>query len=207
LLGSNGLSLNTGEASYYAGGWHDIGSTSYGAPQVQMLPGSYSFAMTYQGTREQLNSQTVSGAASTVTFQAADVVMALVNSTGDPIKDGGGVASYYAGGWHVVGSTNTSDGRVHAQMLPGSYSFAMTYQGTREQLNSQTVPNTANSPVTFQTGTVHSNNNVATSYYASGWKPFTQDMQLLPGNYTFHFSDGTPNTVVTVNGGVVNNIN
>ncbi len=165
-----------------------------------MLPGSYSFAMTYNGTRQQLNSQAVSVNSTTVTFQTSDVAVNLIDSSGAPLDTG--TASYYASGWHTIG--DTSNGVTHVQMLPGSYSFAMTYLGTRGQLNSQPVSGTSSS-VTFQTGAVHSDAGTATSYYASGWKPFTQDMQLLPGTYTFSFSD-TANASYQVSAGVVTSI-
>ena len=116
-----------------------------------------------------------------------------------------GMASYYASGWHTIGSTDGT-GQVHVQMLPGSYSFAMTYLGTREQQNHQTVTG-ASSIVTFQTGQVSANftGKTVTSYYASGWKPFTNGMQMLPGHYTFGFSSG-PNAIETIHAGQVNTI-
>ncbi|MCC6959675.1 MAG: carboxypeptidase regulatory-like domain-containing protein [Dehalococcoidia bacterium] len=195
--------LNTGSASYYASGWHTIGDTSRGVATVEMLPGSYSFAMTFNGTRQQLNGQVVSGPSSTVTFQTTAVTVELRNSS-DALIDTGS-ASYYASGWHTI--DNTSGGTVVVQMLPGSYSFAMTYLGTRHQLNGQVISGNTDT-VTFQTGSVHSGTNTAVSYYASGWRPFTQDMELLPGSYTFDFSDATPNAVIPLSAGagVVNNI-
>ncbi len=197
---SNALS-DTGNASYYAGGWRTIGNTSGGTTTVEMLPGSYSFAMTFNGTRQQLNGQVVSGPSSTVTFQTTAVTVELRNSGGALIDTGN--ASYYAAGWQTIG--NTSNGATTVEMLPGSYSFAMTYLGTRHQLNGQVISGNTDT-VTFQTGSVHSLSGTATSYYAGGWRPFTQDMELLPGSYTFDFSDATPNTVIPLSAGVVNNI-
>ena len=201
LHDSSDAPLDTGTASYYASGWHTIGDTAGGVIDVEMLPGSYSFAMTYNGTRQQINRQAVSGASTVVPFQTTGVAVNLIDSSGAPL-DPGGTASYYASGWHTIG--NTSGGVIDVEMLPGSYSFAMTYLGTRGQLNSQAVSGTSSS-VTFQTGSVHSDAGSATSYYASGWKPFTQDMQLLPGTYTFSFSD-TGNASYSVAPATVNHI-
>jgi len=201
LRDSGNALIDTGSASYYASGWRTIGNTSGGVATVEMLPGSYSFAMTFNGTRQQLNSQVVSGLSSTVTFQTTAVTVELRNSSGALIDTGN--AWYYASGWRTIG--NTSGGTVVVQMLPGSYSFAMTYLGTRHQLNGQVISGNTDT-VTFQTGSVHSGTNTAVSYYASGWRPFTQDMELLPGSYTFDFSDATPNAVIPLSAGVVNNI-
>jgi hypothetical protein len=196
LRNSSGILTDTGTASYYAGGWHSLGATDHGYVNVQMLPGSYAFAMSFNGTRQQLNGQAISGTSDTVTFQTTDVVVELRNANGDLTDTGS--PSYYAGGWHPL--TDTDHGYTNVEMLPGSYAFAMTYLGTRQQLNGQSI-GAGTATVTFHTGVVHSDSDKATSYYAGGWKPFTQDMELLPGTYTFHFSDGTPNTAYALSGG------
>jgi hypothetical protein len=198
LRDSTNTLIDTGTASYYAAGWHTIGDTSGGQVAVQMLPGNYSFAMVYNGTREQFNGVSVSGTSTTVTFQTSDVTVELRDSSNALIDTGS--ASYYAAGWHTIG--DTSGGQVDVQMLPGNYSFAMVYNGTREQFNGQAVSGTSTT-ITFQTSEVDSA--TATAYYAGGWKAFTSGMQLLPGTYTFAFSSG-PNAAETITAGVVNTI-
>ncbi len=188
--------LDTGTASYYAGIWHTIGDTSNGQVQLEMLPGSYSFAMVYAGTRQQLNHQNI-GANAAVVFQTVLTTIKLEDHTGNPLDTG--TASYYAGSWHTIG--DTSNGQVQLEMLPGSYSFAMDYLGSREQLNGQNNGN----DVVFQTGQVHSDGGTATSYYAGAWHAFTQNMELLPGTYTFAFSD-QGNTRYAIMAGIENDI-
>ena len=97
LESSAGDLMDTGTASYYASGWHNLGPTSGGQVHVEMLPGSYAFAMTYNGTREQVNGVGVSGSSSTVTFQTTAATAQLVDHTGTAGLAGGS-ASYYAPG-------------------------------------------------------------------------------------------------------------
>lgn len=165
-----------GSASYYAGGWHAITTpdpNNARLVQAEMLPGTYSFAATYQGTREQRNGVTVN--APNPNLPAADNVQGIYFGTelvnvelqalGLPdVADGtpldipdNGSASYYAGGWHAISTPNPNDARmVVAEMLPGTYSFAVTFGGDRQQQNGVTVnaPN-PNLPGTANTQTVY----------------------------------------------------
>lgn len=196
LRDHTGAPLDQGTASYYASGWHTIGNTTNGNISIELLPGTYAFAMTYAGSREQF-SQNVATDPS-VLFQTTDVTVSLRDHTGAALDTG--TASYYAGGWHTIGAT--SGGDTSQELLPGTYSFAMTYLGTRNQF-SQDIG--ANPDVVFTTGSVQSTSGNATAYYASGWQPFTQGMELLSGNYTFSFS-GAPNAVEPILGGQLNTI-
>jgi hypothetical protein len=89
------------------------------------------------------------------------------------------------------------------ELLPLSYNFRVSYAGASQE-KWQNVA--TNSIVTFQTAQVHSDSGSCTQYYASGWKIFTQDMELLPVSYSFRFSDGFPETWYSIVGGSVNHI-
>ena len=194
LRNSSGVLFDTGSASYYASGWHSIGDTSGGTATVEMLPGSYSFAMKYNGTRQQKNGVNITST-NPVVFQTVAVELQLQDHSGSALDTGS--PSYYASGWHSI--ADTVGGSSTVEMLPGSYSFAMKYNGTRQQMNGVNI--TSTNPVVFQTGQVTSTSGNATAYYASGWQPFSNSGELLPGKYWFAFSD-QGNSFETVTGGV-----
>jgi flagellar hook assembly protein FlgD len=191
----NGNLMDSGTGSYYAGGWHDLGNTNSGQITEEMLPGTYAFAMVYNGERNQL-SQDIN-ANQSVVFQTVLATIQLQDHAGNALNTGN--VSYYAGGWHTIG--DTSGGQIQTEMLPGSYSFAMTYLGSRQQLDGQNVAN----PIVFQTGQVLSGSGTAKQYYAGGWKNFTQGMELLPGTYAFSFT-GHAQTSYTVTKGTTTTI-
>lgn len=89
------------------------------------------------------------------------------------------------------------------ELLPLTYPFRVSYGGANQQM-SQDV--NSNPVVKFQAGKVHSDTNTCTQYYANGWNAFTQDMELLPGNYPFQFNDGQPQTNYAITAGTVNHI-
>jgi hypothetical protein len=208
-----------GSASYYAAGWHAItgvNPNNNSIVQTEMLPGTYSFALTYNGTRDQ-KTQTIvepnpndhTDALQTVYFHAALINVEL-QAHDNSILDipNNGSASYYAGGWHAISTLNWNNhDMVVAEMLPGTYTFALTYNGTRDQKTYTVIepdPNNnahAMQTVYFHTVQVLSDSGTATSYYAQGWQPFNSGDELLPGTYTFHFSDVMPNTAVTLTAG------
>ncbi|GAA1524012.1 hypothetical protein BJ978_000449 [Agromyces terreus] len=148
LQSSTGAALDIpgkGSASYYAGSWQPItgvNTNNRAMVQAEMLPGTYSFAATYNGTRQQ-KQQTVkvpdlTGSANSVQsvyFHAALVKIELQDGVGTALDlPGTGSASYYAGSWRPI--TTASAGNplvVEAQMLPGTYSFAATSAGERQQ--------------------------------------------------------------------------
>jgi hypothetical protein len=83
------------------------------------------------------------GANPVVIFQTVNVNVQLKDGLGN-LLDGGSV-SYYAGSWRAFG--NTVGGEIHKELLPGVYTFGMSYGGVYKE----TVANTSlNLAVNFQ---------------------------------------------------------
>jgi len=159
---------------------------------------NYSFSIEYAGARQE-QWQNV-GTNSTVVFQTVNVTVQLQDSLGNLLGNGDKV-QYYAGSWRDLGTT--TNGQVSKELLPLNYSFSMSYAGARQE-KWQDV--SANQTVLFRTGQVHSISGACTQYYAGSWRAFTQDMELLPLSYSFHFNDGTGDTWFTPVAGMTNNI-
>ena len=197
LKDSTGALMDTGTVRYHSGGWHRMGRTSGGQVGKELLPGSYTFRMTYAFAHQE-KSQNVA-VDPTVVFQTTKVTVQLKDSTGALMETG--TAQYRSRGWHSMG--NTSGGQVSVELLSGSHTFRMTYAFAHQE-KSQNIA--ADPTVVFQTGQVHSDSGRCTHYNAGGWHVFTQDMQLLPGTCTFRFKGGTPNRSYQIVPGTVNRI-
>ncbi len=199
LLDNNGKGISDGVVTYYSSGWKDFGITDEtGRAYKEIPPGTYTFRMTYGGASID-KSQNID-TNNTVIFTTVNVTVKLLDSTGEGISDG--VATYYASGWKAFGTTNTS-GETTKELLPKSCTFRMIYGGSS---NDQVQDISSDPVVVFQTGQVVSVSGNCTHYYASGWKTFIQNMELLPGSYLFRFNDGTPDTYFTVNASEINYI-
>ncbi|MBE7436701.1 MAG: DUF4082 domain-containing protein [Anaerolineales bacterium] len=192
LLSSTGSEL-TGGAQYYAGGWKPFGSGAT-TTAMELLPLTYSFRVSYGGAQvsKSINIATTPD----VVFQTKLVTFKLLSSTGSDLTGG---AQYYIGGWKTFGSGTTT---TAMELLPVTYSFRVSYGGAQIS-KSINIATTAN--VVFQTGSVHSDSGTCTQYYAGGWRPFTQDMELLPVAYPFRFT-GWPQKTYTLTSGIVNHI-
>jgi hypothetical protein len=197
LKDSTGALIDTGATQYYAGAWRDMGITSGGQVFKELLPGTYTFGMTYAYSRQEKSQNILTNP--TVVFQTTRASVQLQNSTG-MLMDTGTVL-YYAGAWRDMSST--SGGQAFRELLPGTYTFSMVYAYGRQE-KSQNV--STNPTVVFTTGRVHSDSGSCTYYYAGAWRVFIQDMELMPATYTFRFNDGTSNVSYTVIGSGVNNI-
>ena len=201
LLDGSGNGLSRGIVQYYGGTWKAFGITGNdGTVSMALAPNTYNFRVSYAGGT--FTKWQNIGTNPTVTFQMATVVVQLKDSSGKGLS--GGVVEYNTGSWATFGTTG-SDGTVSMVLMISdtNYGFRVSYAGgtfTKWQ-NIGTNPT-----VTFQTVRVHSDSGKCTSYNAGGWRTFTQDMELLPGTYTFRFSDGTANTSYTLVAGAVMHI-
>lgn len=196
LKNSSGAPLDSGTVQYYAGSWRAAGSTASGQVSLELLPVSYTFRMSYAGGIQDKSQNTATGA--TVVFQTAAVAVQLKSSLGAPVDTA--TVQYYAGTWRPFGVT--AGGEVRLELLPGSYTFRMIYAGGVQDRAQSVTPGVV---VGFVTAPVHSDSGGCTSYYAGSWRPFVQEMELLPAAYVFRFV-GSSDTSYTVVPGITNHI-
>lgn len=97
--------------------------------------------MNYEGTIKE-KMQDI-GADPVVIFQTVNVNVQLKDSLGNPLD--GGAVSYYAGSWRTFGST--VGGEIHKELLPGVYTFGLSYGGVYKETTANT---SSNSAVNFQ---------------------------------------------------------
>jgi hypothetical protein len=189
--------FDTGTVKYYTGAWHDLGTTSGGKVNVELLPANILFSMDNNFVHNE-KWQDV-GSNPTVVFQTKKVEVQLKNSA-DALFDTGTV-KYYTGAWHDFGTT--SSGQVSMELLPANILFSMDYAFTHNE-KWQNVG--TNPTVVFQTGQVKSGTGTCTQYYTGSWHAFTNDMELLPASILFHFNDGAGDAWFTPVAGTINDI-
>ncbi|MFT3888944.1 MAG: hypothetical protein QM713_12380 [Arachnia sp.] len=147
-------------------------------------PGKITFALTYEGGRQQLAAQDLTSK-SVGYFQTLPVTLSLVDHAGAPLA--GGTATFYSSSWRPFGATGT-DGVVVKELLPVRHSFAMVYGGSRQQV---TVDPVSTAPVAFQTGKVVSTDGSAARYYTDAWRAFPADgIEVLPSAVTLRSASG-----------------
>jgi hypothetical protein len=197
LVDSGGIGIPGAQAQFRSGTWQTIGLTGDDgcvgteAPAAQ---GNRAFRVTYNGQTEQKTQNTTTDP--TVTFTTIRVTGQLLDSTGIGIP--GALIQYNASGWKDLGTTD-SNGQASAEMLTASRPFRVTYNGQTEQ---KTQDTTTDPTVTFQTGRVLQGTGARVlRYQASGWKPFFDGIELLPGRVVFDLDVG-PNEAHEVLAGV-----
>ena len=200
LLDHTGAGISGGVVAYAPGGsWLPFGTTDGTGTAYLLTGGTLGNIQVRMGYHNGSQIQTFDASTHSVfTFQTVQATIRLVDHTGAGLA--GGVVDQGGGSWIGVGTTDGS-GNAYFEVFPGTYKFKMTYHAGSQELTQDIA-----TPVVFQTGAVHSGTETATQYAQGSWQPFTQDVELLPGQWHFTFSDNQSVTPYTINAGVVNPI-
>ncbi|MEZ4591515.1 MAG: hypothetical protein R3D55_10305 [Chloroflexota bacterium] len=185
LHDSEGAALS-GATFEYRYGWDS--KQPFTGP-MELLPVNTKITVSYAGAsiEKEQNANTTPG----FVFATVPVTATLLASDG--VTDLSNDATFeYRYGW---GSKQTFTNPM--ELLPVNTKITVIYAGTSVE-KEQNVG--SEQDFVFQTGKVTSTSGSATGY-RYGWEsvnPFTSGMELLPVATKFSFSDGTPETTVTV---------
>ena len=197
LQNSQGALIDTGTVQYYFSSWQNFGTTTSGVATKELLPANYTFRMSYASATK--DKQQNVGTNPTVVFNSVNAIVQLKNSLGAFIDQG--TVQYYFSSWKTLGST--TNGVAVKELLPGSYTFRMSYETVT---NDKVQDISANSTVSFSTVlcTVRVRNSQSQpvdgaliSYYFSSWRQIGTTVngevtkELLPANLTFRMNLGT----------------
>ncbi len=148
LESSNLEGLAEGSVQFYAAGWNEFGSTdSTGfTPVRELLPGKYSFKMTYKGFTQQIPNIDISQE-NPLVYSTVAMRVGLHSSHSSPLPEGS--VQFYAAGWNPLGTTQNDGYTNPVELLPGNYSFRMTYAGKTEQKSNIDI--NIENPLEYQT--------------------------------------------------------
>jgi hypothetical protein len=204
LQNSQSTLIDQGTVQYYSGAWRDLGTTTNGVANKELLPNNYSFRMSYayasKDKQQDLSTNPI------VVFQTVNAAVQLQNSQGAlmpaPLGDQGTV-QYYSGAWRGLGTT--TNGVANKELLPNNYSFRMTYAYASKDKQQDL---STNPTVVFQTvsAAVQIKNSLGNlmpaplgdqgtvQYYSGAWRNLgtttngTATKELLPNNYSFRMT-------------------
>jgi hypothetical protein len=197
LQNSLGSPIDQGTVQYYFSSWNNLGATTDGVAAKELLPGSYTFRMTYEAATN--DKQQNIGTNPVVVFQTVNAIVQLRNSQGAPIDTGR--VQYYFSSWRDFGVT--SNGVAAKELLPANYTFRMTHESvTNDKAQNISTNNTVSFSTVLCTVRVKNSQNqpvsgALASYYFSSWRQIGSTVngeitkELLPANLTFRITIGT----------------
>lgn len=199
LVDSNGayITNDSGIIEFNRKGWQAFGDAgTTGMAFLEMLPGSYSFRMTYgnsrRSTRQAIQLNPI------VTFQTTPVYVSLKKSSGESLTSQAEFT--FSGMQHVpfLGATPDED-PIKKELLPGTYRFRATYENATVELRQNIAQNAyvdfQTKPVTISlknaAGDLITNGTANYEYHSNGWNDLgisdtgQMTVELLPKTYSF----------------------
>ena len=190
-LKTTGGTQLTGTVKHYQNGW----SGSYASNSTtELLPGNYTFKMYYNNGTQQKNGVGISDPGSgsqEVLFETVTVTAVLEDCDNNPVA--GGTVKHYQNGWSGSYGANTP-----TELLPGNYTFKMYLNNGTKQKNSIAISG-ASQDVVFDVTKVALTFDGTIKIYQNGWLTYSNPTYLLPGDYTFKFSN-TYQEVINISG-------